>query len=335
MTFRKGGCPCPAPGIRQKGSIRNRLKLQALHGSCGWCRHTATPWGWSRGRKKWVGLPDFGFLQPGGKELFLGAHSCCYIWYWPMFESKDTCLTSGISVRLWEDVIFLSLTDISMAIYPSVVAVHFDKDPLHPKMVGTLNLHGSAHLCSGSYCRELPRDTSGIISPLMRSNNCWRCYDSQHLAFYSCSTSFEFSLPPSHHMKLLQPQCSLPTTCLGKIPYPKAPRSCHLFGPHPSTDLQPLGIQLVQSKPPQVSLAGWLTSLLWDRLDIHLHMHCLHHQDAGLLESSSWVQPGLPHQVGWWRPRWQTEAQKLMFSKWLGSLLLLGRERTGSDCMQI
>lgn len=30
MTFRKGGCPCPAPGVRQQGSIRNRLKPQAL-----------------------------------------------------------------------------------------------------------------------------------------------------------------------------------------------------------------------------------------------------------------------------------------------------------------
>lgn len=35
MTFRKGGCPCPAPGVRQQGSIRNWLKPQAPHG-CLW-----------------------------------------------------------------------------------------------------------------------------------------------------------------------------------------------------------------------------------------------------------------------------------------------------------
>lgn len=141
--------------------------------ACGWCQHTAAPWGWSREREKRARLPDFISLKPSGKEIFWEHTAAVTHGTGPCLKAdRDACLTRGISVWLWEDVIFLTLTDISMAVYPSVAAVHFDKDPLHPTMVGTLNLHGSAHLRSGFYCRELPRDTSGIISPLMRSSDC-------------------------------------------------------------------------------------------------------------------------------------------------------------------
>ena len=60
---------------------------------------------------------------------------------------RKACLTNPrISVWLWEDVLFLTPTDKPLAIYPSTAAICFNKDHLHPRTGGTLNLHGKANV---------------------------------------------------------------------------------------------------------------------------------------------------------------------------------------------
>lgn len=60
---------------------------------------------------------------------------------------RNACLTNPrISVWLQEDVLFLTPTDKPLAIYPSTAAICFNKDHLHPRTGGTLNLHGKANV---------------------------------------------------------------------------------------------------------------------------------------------------------------------------------------------
>lgn len=56
---------------------------------------------------------------------------------------KNACLTSPrISAWLPEDVLFLIQAEKPLAVYQSTAAICFNKDHLHPRTGGTLNLHG-------------------------------------------------------------------------------------------------------------------------------------------------------------------------------------------------
>jgi len=74
---------------------------------------------------------------------------------------RNACLTNPrTSVWLWEDMLFLTPTDKLLTIYPSTAAICFNKDHLHPRTGGTLNLHSKANVSALSLKTESCRETS-------------------------------------------------------------------------------------------------------------------------------------------------------------------------------
>lgn len=139
-----------APGVRKQGWVRKCWKPHRQHLCWGWCQHTASPWGWSRVREKPVWLAAFVSLQPNCTEMFWEHTAAVTHGAGPYLKAdRNACLTNPrITAWLQEDVLFLTQADKPLAVYQSTAAICFNKDHLHPRTGGTLNLHGKDNISS-------------------------------------------------------------------------------------------------------------------------------------------------------------------------------------------
>lgn len=109
-----------------------------------------SPWGCSRVREKPVWLAAFVSLQPNCTEMFWEHTAAVTHGAGPYLKAdRNACLTNPrISAWLQEDVLFLTQADKPLAVYQSTAAICFNKDHLHPRTGGTLNLHGKDNISS-------------------------------------------------------------------------------------------------------------------------------------------------------------------------------------------
>lgn len=131
---------------------------------------TASPWGWSRVREKPVWLAAFVSLQPNCTETFWEHTAAATHGAGPYLKAdRNACLAiPGISAWLQEDALFLTQSDKPLAVYQSTAAICFNKDHLHPRTGGTLNLHGKDNVSSLS-----PKTKSCQVTPLPSAAFWW------------------------------------------------------------------------------------------------------------------------------------------------------------------